>query len=151
MVESTVALYRAVRRRGVFRRGVIQDGKAVEGVLYPDFEAKTYFNNRLQRVVSRPPDVAGDPQGGVTEGGGTALLDRNQTFGLASWHYFTIPRGTPIDYSLVLRHLGRNSRLNAEQYRIEVRTGGTSIQTFKGALDNLARAAVAKLYEDARR
>ena len=151
MVESTVQLYRAVRRTGVFRRGVIQDGKAVAGVLYPDFEAKTYFNSRLQRVVSRPPDVTADARGGVAEGGGTPLLDRTRSFGRAAWHYFVIPRGTPIDYSLVIRHIGRNSRLDAEQYRIEVRTGGTSLQAYKGALDNLARAAVAKLYEDARK
>ncbi len=151
MVESTVELHRAVRRTGVFRRGVIQDGKAVEGVLYPDFEAKTYFNNKLQRVVSRPPDVTYDADGRVAEGGGTSLFDRTGLFGRAAWHYFSIPKGTPIDYSLVLRHTGRNPRLGAEHYQIEVRTGGMPVEAFKGALDNLARAAVAKLYEDARR
>lgn len=151
MVESTVELYRAVRRSGMFKRGVIQDGKAVEGVLYPDFEAKTYFNNKLQRVVSRPPDVTVDAEGGVAEGGGTSLFDRSGVFGRATWHYFTIPQGTPIDHSLVVRHTGRNARLGAEHYQIEVRTGGTTVAAFKGALDNLARAAVVKLYEDARK
>lgn len=151
MVESTVDLYRAVRRSGVFKRGVIQDGKAVEGVLYPDFEAKTYFNSKLQRVVSRPPDVTHDAEGGEVEGGGTSLFNRNGVFGRAAWHYFAIPRGTPIDYTLVVRHTGHNARLGAEHYQIEVRTGGTTVAAYKGALDNLARAAVAKLYEDARK
>jgi large subunit ribosomal protein L15 len=90
MVESIVDLYRAVRRNGVFRRGVIQDGKAVHGVLYPDFEAKTYFNNRLQRVVSRPPDVTGDGQGGVTEGGGTPLIRRIPKRGFSNAKFETL-------------------------------------------------------------
>jgi hypothetical protein len=151
MVESTVDLYRPVRRAGVFKRGVIQNGRAVEGVLYPDFDARTYFSNKLQRVVSRPPDVSVDADGGVAEGSGPALFDRNGVFGRAAWHYFTIPQGTPVDYSLVVRHTGRNARLGAEHYQIEVRTGGTTVAAYKGALDNLARAAVVKLYEDARK
>lgn len=151
MVESTIELHRAVRRSGIFRRGVIQDDKAVAGVLYPDFQARTYFNNKVQRVVSRPPEVSTDAEGSVTDEGGTSVFDKTGLFGRAAWHYFSIPKGTPIDYSLVVRHAGRNARLGAEHYQIEARTGGMPVEAFKGALDNLARAAVAKLYEDARR
>ena len=54
MVKSTVELHRAVRRPGSASTRASSRMERRSKVLYPDFEAKTYFNNKLQRVVSRP-------------------------------------------------------------------------------------------------
>ena len=86
-----------------------------------------------------------DAEGGVAEGAWHLAVRPDGPVRARRLALFQHPKGTPIDYSLVLRHTGRNARLGAEHYQIEVRTGGMPVEAFKGALDNLAARGVAKL------
>ncbi len=64
--------------------------------------------------------------------------------------FFYIPEGTLIDPRLKLTGPDYNDYFKANHYQIEVEKP-LSISAYKGALDNLARAAVMKAYEDARK
>ena len=88
--------------------------------------------------------------GAVDPGSGTSLFDKSNAFGSKHWWYFTIPIGTVIPDSLRIRHTGRNDTYQAEHYQIEAAARSMPVEAFKGALDNLARNAVVKLYENAR-
>ncbi|MBC7663151.1 MAG: hypothetical protein H7276_05010, partial [Caulobacter sp.] len=89
--------------------------------------------------------VAGDGGPEVQTGGGTSMHD------VSGWYLgkeFHIPAGT--DYSDEI-HIERNDRVktseatgvSARHYQLEPRTQMT-VLTFKGYLDNMARAAVAR-------
>lgn len=153
VTKTTTDLYRSVRKED-FPDGVIVDDHAVHGVLYPSFAKSTHqvqVRGKLE-TRTRLADVApylhkGQPA--IDPGGGTSLFDRNKAFGSKYWWYFKIPNGTAIPESLRIRHTGRNDIYNAEHYQIEAGTARMPVEAYKGALDNLARNAIAKLYEDA--
>jgi hypothetical protein len=48
----------------------------------------------------------------------------------------------------VVVYTGHNDTYDADHYQIEARTGRLSVEAYKGALDNLARNAVEKVYQD---
>ena len=153
MTDTPVELYRSVRKDD-FPDGPIVDDHAVAGVLYPSFEDKVIERVQKGRIVrnTRPADVypyLHDGESVVDPGGGTSLFDRSETFGTTHWWYFRIPKGTDVPASLRVRFTGRNDRFNADHYQIEAATQRMRVDAFKGALDNFARNAVRKLYEDA--
>jgi hypothetical protein len=66
-----------------------------------------------------------------------------------SWLSFEIPEGTVVPASLVVRETGYNQRFKANHYQIECAAKSMPIDAFKGALDNLARNAIARSVERA--
>jgi hypothetical protein len=141
MPNTTVDLYRSVQQKD-FRDGVIVDGKAVAGVLYPSFEDKRYKSKgewKTRRADIYPYKDKGNWFVGTD--GGTSLFDRHGCFGHIYWFYFTIPKGTVVPDSLNVRETGYNSTYDANHYQIEAQNPMT-LNAFKGALDNLARNAV---------
>jgi hypothetical protein len=151
MPTTTLALYRSVRKEE-FPKGVIVDDHAVTGVLYPTFEDKVIEIKKggTTEKKTRPADVTPYTFKGeevVDPGGGTSLFDKKDVFGTRWWWCFTIPEGTVIPDSLQIRFTGRNATYNADHYQIEAAMRRMPVESFKGALDNLARNAVAKVYE----
>jgi hypothetical protein len=154
--KTALGLYRSVRKED-FPDGVIVDGKAVTEILCPSFEPKTYEVKKRGKVETRarPADVVPVVEEGeqivYPESGGTSLFDKklDKVFLEKFWLFFTIPEGTEIPGSLRIRHTGRNTAYQAEHYQIEAASGRMTVGQFKGAVDNLARNAVVKAYEDA--
>ncbi|RVT80703.1 hypothetical protein DXV76_20795 [Rhodobacteraceae bacterium CCMM004] len=151
---ATVAkdLWRANRKAGMFKKslttGTAPDVEPKLGVLYPDFEPRTFMARGEE--VTRPADVSYADDGEVEPGGGTSLFDVEGVFGSGAWRYFLLPQDTEIPDTLVVRKTGFNRRFNAEHWQIEVRIGMTlPVDAMKGALDNLARNAITKRYENA--
>jgi len=146
MANTEKSLWRSVRKEQ-FESGVIKDGKPADGVLYPDFYARELPNNG----GLRQPDVElyKDEHGveWVKPGGGTSLFDVAKVFKGKSWLSFEIPEGTLVPDSLIVRCTGYNARFKADHYQIECNEKPMRIDTFKGALDNLARNAIAKTVE----
>jgi hypothetical protein len=154
MPTTEVALHRSVRKEDL-ANGVIIDGHAVTGVLYPAFEPKRIETKQGDKVVTRvrAADIipyTHEGQSVVDPGGGTSLFDREYVFGTKYWWDFKLPTGTVIPESLRLRHTGHNKQYRAEHYQIEPAANRMTVTAYKGALDNLARNAVEKLYRDAR-
>jgi hypothetical protein len=128
-----------------------------KGSLYPDFVGFTRKDGSV-----RAPDVTT-----IKDGRGTTWLrgvqDRDDKgrayinwkegvsvstarggFGYKGWFYFLLPEGTPIPDSLDVRHTP--SRNDDGHYSIRCRNLMRR-DAYEGALDNLARAAVARAVE----
>ena len=148
MSKSVTNLWRGVRVED-FPSGVLIDDKPADAILYPDFERKQIGNKRDGTPKYREADVD-VVKGMVQVGGGTSLFDKDKFFRGKSWRFFYIPEGTLIDPRLKLTGPDYNDYFKANHYQIEVEKP-LSISAYKGALDNLARAAVMKAYEDARK
>ncbi|WP_338846853.1 hypothetical protein V8J88_24180 [Massilia sp. W12] len=141
---TTVDLYRSCRIEQ-FPDGVMQDLEPSPGVLYPDFYPKP-----LEGGGERAPDVKTESIDGVEwvrSGGGTSLFDKKGIFTKPGWLSFEIPLGTPIPDSLVILNTGYNKRFKATHYQIESRARMMTKVAMQGALDNLARSAIARAVE----
>jgi hypothetical protein len=132
-----------------FPSGPIVDDEPAEGILYPTFEPKLIGTLPDGNPKYRKPDVKFDKDGRVKPGGGTSLFDKEKVFRGKVWRYFHIPKGTLVDPNLVLNGPAYNEVFDANHYQIEP-VKPMFPDVFKGALDNFARAALAKVYEDAR-
>lgn len=141
-------LWRGVRVEE-FPSGVIIDNQPAEGILHPGFEPKLIGKNRNGSPKYRAPDVK-PVDGIVPAGAGTSLFDKDKFFPGKSWQFFHIPEGTEIDPLLKLAGPDYNDFFKANHYQIEV-DKPIPIAAYKGALDNFARAAIQKSYEDARK
>lgn len=149
-METKVAMWRSVRKED-YPNGPVVDGKIVEGILYPSFE-DTLITSGPRKGESRLADARIDKTKDgifVLPGGGTSLFDKKDVFGAKHWVCFTIPAGTTYDPSLKLVGPEENKRYNADHYQIEPRTR-MRIDAFKGALDNFARNALAREFEQSR-
>lgn len=128
-----------------------------QGSLYPDYTGFTRKDGSF-----RAPDVTS-----FTDGGGAkwvrGVLDRDDRgrpfinakegvsvskapggFGYRGWFYFLLPKGTPIPDSLDIRHTP--SRNDDGHYSIRCRNLMRQ-DAYEGALDNLARSALARSVE----
>ena len=142
MAETSTALFRSVTT-DAFPAGVVKDGVPATGVLYPDFYERTLPDGRLREpdvVVFR--DTKGDEW--VQELGGTSLFDKANVFKGKRWLSFEIPQGTVIPESLIIRDTGYNRRFEATHYQIESAAKTMRMDSYKGALDNLARNALVR-------
>jgi len=155
MSATDVRLFRSVRK-DEFPDGTIIDDKPAPGVLHPSFAPKAY-EQRLRggEIVKkvRAADTIPFPVDGVMMVApfkGTSLFDKEKAFGIAHWWYFTIPAGTEVPNSIVVRHTGRNETYGAEHYQIEPAMGRMRLDAYKGALDNFARAAIVKFIAESR-
>lgn len=129
-----------------------------DGVLDPRWESKEYYSNKLKKMVTSQADVTvvtgGKDGPDVLPDGGTSLHDVPGWF--PSKEFF-IPAGTEYSDEIVrirkdnkLKTSPYNSRLQGYHYQLEPRIRMT-VEAFKGALDNMARAAVARQCEVARK
>ena len=119
-----------------------------DGVLDPRWQATTYFSKKLNRNVTSNADVnvvMGGTNGPEVEtGGGTSL---HNVPGWFPTREFWIPNGTEYSDEIFIRKDGKqksspsNPNLKGYHYQLEPRTRMT-VAAFKGALDNMARAAV---------
>lgn len=153
MAETKVAMWRSVRKED-FASVLTPEGMPVKGVLYPDFERRLITGGK-RKGQYRPPDVTTfvDEVEGVNvrfvrSGGGTSLFDKKDAFGTAYWRCFEIPAGTEIDGALLLKGPDPSAAVpDADHYQIEPRARIMTVEAYKGALDNFARAAVARSVE----
>lgn len=142
-VQATV--WRSVRKQN-YPGGTIIDGKAVAGVLYPSFEEEVIASGPRKGDI-RQADVDVFVSSGiqyVKAGGGTSLFDKANVFGPKFWVCFEIPEGTEIPESLKFEGPEWNERYQANHYQIECKAKNMRLDSFKGALDNLARNAIVR-------
>lgn len=123
-----------------------------DGVLDPRWEATSYFHKASQSQRISPADVdivQGSEGPEVKPGGGTSLHD------VAGWFpckEFWIPEGTEYSDEIFIRKDNKlktspgNAKLSGYHYQLEPRTQMT-VLAFKGALNNMARAAVVRQCE----
>jgi len=144
-------LYRAIIN-GSMDGPFVVDQKPVAGLLYPRFEDSSYIDAKGVEQTSRA-DVKylPNPDTGVSEvqpKGGTSMFDVSGWFGTGNWRYFHVPEGTQYHESLFIKRgksvrTNRSGTLKGRHYQIEPKLPMT-VDAFKGALDNFARAAVVK-------
>lgn len=141
MAKTPADLWRGVHTSDM---NVIETEKGpVDGVLYPTFSRKKIGKDKF-----REPDVT-IKDDAVQTGGGTSLFDKDRFFSGDKWNFFYIPQGTDIDPALRVTGPDWNGFFKANHYQIEA-AKPISVDAYKGALDNFARAAWAKRYADAR-
>ena len=145
MAITKASVWRSVRREN-YPNGTLIDGKAVVGILYPSFEDEVIRSGpRMGNIRLADVDVfvsAGRQY--VKTGGGTSLFDRINVFGTKFWVCFEIPEGTQIPDSLRFVGPDWNQQRQANHYQIESTARSMRVDSFKGALDNLARNAVVR-------
>jgi hypothetical protein len=113
--------------------------------LNPDF-----YDRMLPSGKTRKADVLIDMVGGiewVQPDGGTSLFDKPEVFPPPGWMSFQIPEGTAVPATLKVIFTNYNKRFKANHYQIESRIGAIQKGVMIGALDNLARAAIARAVE----
>ncbi|WP_189046195.1 Tse2 family ADP-ribosyltransferase toxin [Aliidongia dinghuensis] len=153
MATTTTNLYRSVMGNAFksIKVGVYPG----DGVLDPRWEETQYFNKRRGEWVTSPADVTIEqgPNGPeVLEGGGTSLHDVSGWFPSKE---FWIPQGTEYSDEIHIRKDAKrktspyNQSVSGYHYQLEPKTRMT-VLSFKGALDNMARAAVVRQCELAR-
>ncbi|WP_338846348.1 hypothetical protein V8J88_21630 [Massilia sp. W12] len=138
-------LYRSIRVEQ-FPMGPIIESQPAPEILYPDFEEKELPNGSFRKPDTQP-FVGDDGELWVQSGKGTSLFDKPGVFKTKGWLSFTIPKGTQAPDSLILRFTGYNERFKADHYQIEPKARLMRLDAYKGALDNLARAALARAVE----
>lgn len=124
-----------------------------DGVLDPRWESTEYFSRKLNKMVTSAADVdvvvGGKDGPEVLPDGGTSLHD------VAGWFpckEFWIPAGTEYTDEIFIRKDAKlktspsNPKLTGHHYQLEPRTRMT-VTAFKGALNNMARAAVVRQCE----
>ena len=141
-------LWRAVHT-DQYPDGPIKDEEPLPGVLYPTFERTQIGTLPSGKPKYRDPDIQ-ITDGKVPRGAGTSLYDKENFFRGKSWRYLRIPKDTDIDPNLVVTGPVWNEYIGANHYQIEA-IKPMFPEVYRGALDNFARAAVKKAYEDARR
>jgi hypothetical protein len=142
-MTTKVAMWRSVRKDD-YPDGTVIDSKAVGGVLYPDFERRPITSGPSKGEM-RAADVKVSKDF-VQPGGGTSLFDKADVFGTKYWCCFPIPAGTVIPEPLFIAGPKFNARYNADHYQIETKIP-VRMDSFKAALDNLARNAVVRICE----
>ena len=148
MAKVATNLWRAVHT-DQYPDGPIKDEEPLPGVLYPTFERTQIGTLPSGKPKYRDPDIQ-ITDGKVPRGAGTSLYDKENFFRGKSWRYLRIPKDTDIDPNLVVTGPVWNEYIGANHYQIEA-IKPMFPEVYRGALDNFARAAVKKAYEDARR
>jgi len=118
-----------------------------DGVLDPRWETTQYFNRKRNKTVISRADVEvvlGDKGPEVKSGAGTSLHDVSGWFPCKE---FWLPKGTEYSDEILIKKDGveksspSNPDVSGYHYQLEPKTQMT-VLAFKGALDNMARAAV---------
>ena len=142
MPTTPCDLFRAVRYDDDrFGGPLVVSGKPTAEVLWPQWYDNDKRNADVE-ITMREDEK--EPH--VDELRGTSLFNRRGCFGHTYWQYFKIVKDTPIPDGIIVRFTDYNGRYRADHYQIEPKTRMT-VEAYKGALDNFARAAVARSYE----
>ncbi|RVT85673.1 hypothetical protein DXV76_07940 [Rhodobacteraceae bacterium CCMM004] len=148
MATTPEDLWRAVDTRDMIQ--VDTDSGPVIGVLCPAMS-----RHKVGVHPESGEDIFRDPEVAVTDdmvqpGGGTSLFNQDRFLGSRKWHFFYVPRDTVVPPELNVSGPTYNVYFDANHYLIETRKP-IPVSSYRGALDNFARAAFAKRYADARR
>lgn len=120
-----------------------------DGVLDPRWETTEYFSKKRNKTLISRADVTivtGKQGPEVQSGSGTSLHDVPKWFKSKE---FWIPEGTEYTQEIVISKDSKkktspvNPKVTGYHYQLEPKTQ-MSVVAFKGALDNMARAAVAR-------
>jgi hypothetical protein len=145
MATTSLDLFRSVNTEQ-FPNGTMSGDKPAPSILYPDFEDRVLRSGKI-RLRDVTPFLE-DGETWVPHLKGTSLFDRKDVFKPAKfWLNFTIPEGTKMPGSLIIRNTGYNETYKATHYQIESRARKMRLDSYKGALDNLARNAVERAIE----
>ena len=146
MATTNVALYRSLLGEAAKLR--VREGVPDLGMLDPRWADSQYFDNRTRTTKISAADVRvvmgkSEPEV-LDDGGGTSLHDVSGWFGGSE---FFIPLGTEYsDEILIVKDAKKKTNpkltVSGYHYQLTVRTRMTML-TFKGYLDNMARAAAA--------
>ena len=148
MAKVQKDLWRAVHT-DQYPDGPIAHNEPVPGVLYPTFDRTQIGLLPSGKPKYREPDIE-IVDGNVLTGAGTSLYDKENFFRGQNWRYLRIPKDTDIDPNLAITGPIWNAYFRANHYQIEA-IKPMFPEVYRGALDNFARAAVKKAYEDARK
>ncbi len=149
MAKTATDLYRSVM--GNKFKKVTTGVYPGDGILDPRWKDEEYFSNKLKKMVTSVADVdivVGKDGPEVRTGGGTSLHDVPGWFPCKE---FWIPEGT--EYSDEI-HIKKDAKtkwnpagtVKGIHYQLEPKTQMT-VEAFKGALNNMARAAVVRQVE----
>ncbi len=148
MSQTDTDLFRSLRIEN-FPDGIFKDDEPMPGVLYPDF-----YERRVGEKIRKADvkiDVDKNGVEWVSSGGGTSLFDKPNVFKSVGWLCFPIPIGTPVPESLIVVKQEFNKLFKATHYQIESRAKLMTKDAMQGALDNFARAALARSVELAKK
>lgn len=151
MAKTVCNLYRSVMDKSFKNIKVcVYPG---DGVLDPRWEPTQYYSKKLSRMVISNADVdvvlGKDNPDVLSNGKGTSLHDVPKWFPNID---FFIPEGTEYSDEILIRKDAKqkissyNPNLKGFHYQLEPRTRMT-VLTFKGYLNNMARAAVVRQCE----
>ncbi len=145
MSQTALNLFRSLRTEQ-FPHGLLIDNEPAPGLLHPDFYQRPLPSGEFRKA---DVDMLTDANGveWVKAGGGTSLFDRANIFTKDGWLCFTIPEGTVIPPSLIIRATDYNKRFKATHYQIEARAKLMTKAAMEAALENLARNAVVRAIE----
>lgn len=158
MTDLDLDLYRACKKNRRSSDDLLQAFEETQGVslLYPDYEGFTRKDgSRRGPDVSRIKDPAGDNWvcgiNDMNKTPGRPVISSNEgvsiskdagKFGYAMWYYFLLPKGTTIPECFDISQTGHD----ASHYSIRLKNRMRQ-DAYEGALDNLARASLAKAVE----
>lgn len=146
MATTDVTLYRALLGEAAKLR--VRDGVPDPGMLDPRWTDSEYVDRRTGMTRISRADVRvvmGESEPEVLDdGGGTSLHDVPGWFG---GREFIVPAGTPYSDEILIvkdakKKMNPKGTVSGYHYQLTVRSRMT-VLTFKGYLDNMARAAVA--------
>lgn len=158
MTDLDIDLYRACKKNRRCSDDLLQAFEETQGatLLYPDYEGFSRKDgSRREPDVSRVKDPAGDNWilgfNDVNKATGRPMISSNEgvsiskdagKFGYSMWYYFLLPKGTSIPECFDIAQTGHD--LNHYSIRLKNRMRQDA---YEGALNNLARAALAKAVE----
>jgi hypothetical protein len=151
MAETTVTLYRSLM--GDTSRLRVRNGEPDPGMLDPRWQTTTYVTNDGKTKISRADvriEVGDNGPEVVNNGKGTSLHDVSGWFPVRE---FVIPEGTTYsDEILIVKDAEKKTNpsqtVSGFHYMLTARTRMAPV-TFKGYLDNMARAAVVQQIKQA--
>lgn len=159
MTDTTLHLFRACRRNkwGKNNEQAEKNVASAEaaGTLFPDYEGfqrkdgsfrapdvTTFTDKNAVVWVQGVNDVAPNGRAYIDDSEGVSLSSARGKFGYAGWFYLLLPKGTSIPDSLDVKQTGRD----ASHYSLRCKNRMRK-DAYEGALNTLARAALAKAVE----
>lgn len=155
MADLTLDLYRACKRNKRSEQKITKTHDGV-GCLYPEYkgfmttdrgfrapDVTTFTDNANCEWIRGVEDI--DPKNKkpyISANEGVSLNTGPGKFNYERWFYFLLPKGTPIPGSLDIIQTGKDTSHYAIRCKNMLRK-----DAYEGALNNLARAALAKAVE----
>lgn len=161
MVNLEQDLYRACKKNRRSSHDLLQAFEDSQGatLLYPDYEGFTRRDgSRREPDVTRARDENGDiwvcgiqdtnsstERYLISAHEGVSLSQNSGKFGFSMWYYFLLTKGTTVPECFDITQTGHDT----SHYSIRLKNRMRQ-DAYEGALDNLARSALAKAVEQKR-